>query len=433
MKSMRWSRQMMAVWVVLCGSAPGLVAEVLLHDDFASFDSTSWYVPTWYGDGDGTFFGRTQLRVAQSGWEPSISSGAARLTVDSYCNDEGEAFFGTEIRTNATYLPGPGETIVSTVRFRLQQPTASGLVLAGFFFEAYNYAGNHGDQRNMADRDEIDSYEVMTRLPAGINTNVFEDDAFAVAGDTEFIPLPDINWAQWHTVETRWSLEAIAWYVDDDLVRLTTSSEIDIPDQAMEFRLNAWVPDSDWPDAFDPSLVPTGDVGANQTWFYEVDSVDISVVDDPDPLSGDANGDGVVDAADYITIKRHFGLAPSATGEDGDLDGNDIVNLADLDILIASMSASGSAVIPEPTSLSLLVLGGLAVLRCRRTRRCGQVALAEAAQPKIWAKAGFGRGAAVTERARSMLADHTIGHTIAGKAWDGRRREIVQKTFVSLK
>jgi len=359
MKSIRWFGRVTAVWVVLCGSAPDLLAGVLLHDDFATFDTTTWYVPVWYGNGDGTFLGRTQLRVAQSGWTPTISNGAARLTVDSYCDSYGRAFFGTEIRTNATYLPGQGETVISVVRFRLQEPTASGMVFAGFFFEAWNYAGNHGDGRYMTDRDEIDGYEVMTKSPAGINTNLFEDDAFAVAGDTEFIALPNVDWTQWHTVETRWSLRAIEWYVDNNLVRVAMSSDIDIPDQATEFRLNAWVLDSSWKDVYDPSLLPTGNPAANQTWFYEVDSVQISMAD---TLTGDADENGVVNAADYIALKSHMGQGSGATAADGDVDWDDALLLR----AHYGETSAGSGTIPEPATLSLLALGGLAVLRRRR-------------------------------------------------------------------
>lgn len=49
-------------------------------------------------------------------------------------------------------------------------------------------------------------------------------------------------------------------------------------------------------------------------------------------LPGDANGDGVVDLADLNLVLQSFGL----DGSDGDLNGDGVVNLADLNILLQS-------------------------------------------------------------------------------------------------
>ena len=86
-------------------------------------------------------------------------------------------------------------------------------------------------------------------------------------------------------------------------------------------------------------------------------------------LPGDADGDGDVDAADYIMVKTHFGGAPAAVtaGTGGDFNGNGTVDWEDFQTLMAGMSSgTGGAPIPEPATLGLLALGALAVIRRRR-------------------------------------------------------------------
>jgi len=88
--------------------------------------------------------------------------------------------------------------------------------------------------------------------------------------------------------------------------------------------------------------------------------------------SGDANGDGVVDSADYIMVKTHFGGAPAAgtDGSGGDFDGDGTVDWDDLQTLMEGMNSStGGAPIPEPATLFIMLAAGIpALLRRRRSR-----------------------------------------------------------------
>ena len=84
--------------------------------------------------------------------------------------------------------------------------------------------------------------------------------------------------------------------------------------------------------------------------------------------NGDADGDGDVDAADYIALKTNMGQATGATQAEGDFDGDGDVDWYDLQILQDNYGAGSAAsgTIPEPATLGLLAFGALAVIRRRR-------------------------------------------------------------------
>ena len=59
-------------------------------------------------------------------------------------------------------------------------------------------------------------------------------------------------------------------------------------------------------------------------------------------LAGDATGDGVVDAADYIVLKRNLGRAGGATRTDGDFDGDGDVDFDDFHVLMSNMGRTAT-------------------------------------------------------------------------------------------
>jgi len=87
-------------------------------------------------------------------------------------------------------------------------------------------------------------------------------------------------------------------------------------------------------------------------------------------LPGDTNSDFVVDAADYITLKKNFGSTTAADALSGNFTTPDTtVDWADLNILTTNFGAGSggaSAMTPEPATLGLLMVGALAVIRRRR-------------------------------------------------------------------
>jgi MYXO-CTERM domain-containing protein len=93
-------------------------------------------------------------------------------------------------------------------------------------------------------------------------------------------------------------------------------------------------------------------------------------------IPGDTNNDGVVDAADYVALKRSMGQSFVAIKALGDFDFDGDRDWYDLQILTCAFGAgigSAPSTAPEPASLGLLALGALAVIRRRRPKQDGQV------------------------------------------------------------
>ena len=82
-------------------------------------------------------------------------------------------------------------------------------------------------------------------------------------------------------------------------------------------------------------------------------------------LPGDVTGDGFVGADDIVGVLTGWGLT-GATRQQGDLTGDAFVGADDyVQVLTFWGSGSPPEAIPEPATMGLLMLGGLAVLRRR--------------------------------------------------------------------
>ena len=118
--------------------------------------------------------------------------------------------------------------------------------------------------------------------------------------------------------------------------------------------------------------LPTAAGGRGLTWQVHLNSADVTL-ELAFALTGDYNGNGVVDAADYVVWRRSFGQTGPGMAADGD--GDTQIDDDDYDVWrahfgqIAPSAGSGTAidhrVVPEPAAWMLALLAMNCFFRCR--------------------------------------------------------------------
>ncbi|MBP8080712.1 MAG: glycoside hydrolase family 16 protein [Arenimonas sp.] len=227
---------------------------VVLREDFngAQLDSTVWGVGTWK-------LGRTQL-----GNVPVVAGGIAQLAFNTY------RFTGSEIYTRRNFSLGNGVEFEARVRMN---HLPSGLVTSLFTYNTQNTLSDELDIEFLSKQVNLST----TGAPMLMTTWNNWDEAHPTYGDgihhssqSKVITGLDVN--LFHTYTIRWLPGRTEWLVDGVLVASSTLAQ---PDLAAPLRINFWAPASSWTEAYDSRLRPVGSKRQNQTWFYDVDWVEV--------------------------------------------------------------------------------------------------------------------------------------------------------------
>jgi hypothetical protein len=112
-----------------------------------------------------------------------------------------------------------------------------------------------------------------------------------------------------------------------------------------------------------------GDVDEDDVIFHvenllEYDTDDDGIVDGQGTFRGDFNTDGSVNGTDLSIMSGNFGGSAGFAGGNANCDAS--VNGTDLSILSSTFGNVVTAAVPEPLTMGLLSLGGIALLRRRK-------------------------------------------------------------------
>ena len=245
-------------------AASGLNAEqIVLYDDFdgPALDTSTWGLATWT-IGDRTQFGN-QPTFADDGAQTYI-----RLPLDTYDpGAPGQRVLGTEIYSLQNFeLSADGIEYLARARLNESQ----GGLVAAFF--TYNQRRNKGKWLS----DEID-FEVLSNWPGQLLMTSW-DDWGAPGSDYEdgmhhkgaFPALSGYDWTGWNTYAMRWYPDRVEWWVNEVKVY---EQPAPVPDMPQPARASLWAGGTTWPDAFNATLAPVAQSGANRRFNWDVDFI----------------------------------------------------------------------------------------------------------------------------------------------------------------
>ena len=205
------------------------------------------------------------------------------------------SFYGTEIIVNQNFSLATGLAFEARVRLRKQGDGSIQKGLVGSVFSFFDHLSADG----ATVFDEIDyeflSNDIDTALGIGgghlLTTNVYDDDppGPGKALDAQAV---GVDLTEFNTFRVEWHPTQVAWYVNGNPTPIRVETDV-VPDEAQTIRLNFWAPGMEWMRAYDPLLQPVTRrfndtnntlISRNQTFFYEVDYVQVERLNADDGL-----------------------------------------------------------------------------------------------------------------------------------------------------
>jgi beta-glucanase (GH16 family) len=249
---------------------------VVFRDDFSgsALDTSKWMVGTW------------SMQRTRYGNTPGVANGLATLRLDTYnAQAPGTAMRGTEILSRQVYPRGTGLEFSARLRFRSMP---NGLVM-GFYTWApepgmastsdemdFEFLSNWNNQNQAGgDRVLMSTYNDWNYATSRFFDGVHHSDARP--------PISGLDLEKFNTFTIRWLPQRTEWLVNGVKVHSTSQA---LADEAMPIKLNFWAPNTVWGDAYSAGLMPTGDPGANRSFYYDVDWAEVKAIGSG--LSGEA-------------------------------------------------------------------------------------------------------------------------------------------------
>ncbi len=195
-------------------------------------------------------------------------------------------------------------------------------------------------------------------------------DAYKDAGDP-VVPAT-VSASQAHLMSIVYNATDLAYDINIDGVRVDNFKAADELDMLNLTRLHLATTSSIWTTT---NMPYQGTISEVILFDSGLGTADQTTVNDyltakyfpPTRVAGDADDDGDVDLSDLSILATNWDATVAGGWDDADFDLDNFVGLTDLSMMASNWQYGVTTAVPEPATMSLLAIGGIALLR-RRNR-----------------------------------------------------------------